>query len=195
MKYLKNVLLAASLVVTTMGMSLSANAALIQQDIFLDVDVAAGDSLFDDVGHGLTDTLDQLLGSIMYNTDDANGLGEIAAADTSIVFSIGGVTLTEADLLFGGSDPILLAANAEVDGILNMTLEFEFLLNGFDIAITAIADTDFGGLFLLDDPFGLAVSGETRLGQVNQVAVSEPSALILMLAGFGFLVRRKIAAK
>ena len=195
MKYLKNVLLAASLVVTTMGMSLSANAALIQQDIFLDVDVAAGDSLFDDVGHGLTDTLNQLLGSIMYNTDDANGIGEIAAADTSIVFSIGGVTLTEADLLLGGSDPIFLAANAEVDGILNMVLEFEFLLNGFDVAITAIADTDFGGLFILDDVFGLAVSGETRLGQVNQVAVSEPSALILMLAGFGFLVRRKIAAK
>jgi len=195
MKYLKNVLLAASLVVTTMGMSLSANAALIQQDIFLDVDVAAGDFLFDDVGHGLTDTLGQLLGSIMYNTDDANGLGEIAAADTSIVFSIGGVTLTEADLLFGGSDPILLAANAEVDGILNMILDFDFLLNGFEVEVSATADTDFGGLFLLFDDVGLAVSGETRLGQVNLVAVSEPSALILMLAGFGFLVRRKIAAK
>jgi hypothetical protein len=103
--------------------------------------------------------------------------------------------LTEADLLSGGSDPIELAANADVDGILNMVLEFEFLLNDFDIAITAIADSDFGGQFFLDDNFGLAVSGETRLGQVNQVSVSEPSALILMLAGFGFLVRRKIAAK
>jgi hypothetical protein len=194
MKYLKNVLLAAGLVFTTMGMSLSANAALIQQDILLDA--AAGDVINNDASHGLTETLGQLLGSIMYNTDDADANGEIAAADISLAFNIGGVTLTEADLLLGGSAPIELAANAEVDGIFNMILEFEFLLNGFDIGITAIADTNAGGQFFLDDlNLDTVVFGEIRLGKVIQVAVSEPSALILMLAGFGFLVRRKIAAK
>ena len=67
MKFLKNFLLTASLVVTTMGMSLSANAVLIQQDIF--IDVLPGDSF--DTGLGLTDTLEQLIGSVRWSIEAA----------------------------------------------------------------------------------------------------------------------------
>lgn len=185
MKYFKNVLLAVSFIATSMSMSLPANAVLIQQDIFLDVT----EEVFDDVGHGLTQTLNQLIGSVLYDTDDADINGEIALVDTSIQFNIGGVMLTEADVL--GADPILLAADAVNDGILNFIVDFEFLLNGFEVGVTAIADTDFGGLFALDDELGPAVFGETRLGGVNLVPVSEPSAIILMLLAAGFGLRRR----
>jgi hypothetical protein len=188
MKFLKNVLLTASLVVTTMGMSLSANAVLIQQDIF--VDVLPGDSF--DTGLGLTETLNQLIGSVIYNTDDADGLGEILLDDISVVLNLGPVTLTNADVLTGGSAPILLSFAPEVDGIQNFIVDFEFIFAGMITNLYLVADLDFGGYFELGDEDGLLTVGETYLGAVN---VSEPSALIIMLAGMGFLVRRKIAAK
>lgn len=188
MKFLKNFLLTASLVVTTMGMSLSANAVLIQQDIF--IDVLPGDSI--DTGLGLTDTLEQLIGSVIYNTKDADGLGEISLDDISVVLNLGPVTLTNADVLTGGSAPILLSFAPEVDGIQNFIVDFEFIFDGMITNLYLDADLDFGGIFVLEDGFGLLTIGDAYLGATN---VSEPSALIIMLAGMGFLVRRKIAAK
>jgi hypothetical protein len=186
MKFLKNVLLTAGLVVSTMGMSMSANAVLIQQDIF--VDVLPGDSF--DIGLGLTETLNQLIGSVIYNTDDAYGtFNQIDLDDISIELNLGPVTLTNADVLSGGDAPIELSLAPEVDGIFNFIVNFEFTFNGSMTYIDIETDLDFGGNFFLSDDNGLATIGETRLGVAN---VSEPSVLIIMLAGMGFLVRRKI---
>ena len=192
MKYLKSLLLATGMVATTLSMSFSANAgAIIQQDIYLDVDPAAGGFSFD-IDFGITETLNQLIGSITYATRDANAVGEIALDDVDLEINLGGLTLTQSDALPGL--PILsLFDGAEVNGATNMIVDFEFDYFGIPYALTAIADTDFGGAFFLEDDFGLVVLGETRLGDVTYVP--EPSALILMLAGLGLLVRRKVAAK
>jgi hypothetical protein len=196
MKYLKNVLLAAGMVATTMGMSFSANAVLIQQDIYLDVDVTNGE-YSDDTNFGISETLSQLIGSISYYTQDADIFGEIGLDDISVTFNLGLLTLTQDDALLGGPAPIVLSANPKVDGIENFIMDFDFMFNGVDFALTTVADINFGGAFWLDDISDISnpisvVYGTTRLGSVN---VSEPSALILMLAGVGFLVRRRIATK
>jgi hypothetical protein len=190
MKYLKNVLLAAGLVATTMGMSLSANAALIQQEIYVDVVEESFDDSF-----GITQSLNQLMGSVTYNTNDADSYGEIALDKISLIFNLGSLTFTEDDLLAGGSPPILLSADPEADGILSFIFDLFFTFDSADYSVLAIADTDFGGEFLLvnETTGSYDVFGETRLGAA--VDVSEPSALILMLAGFGFLARRKLLAK
>lgn len=191
MKYLKNVLLATGLVATTLGMSLSANAgAIIQQDILLDV--AEFDSFPN--GLGIGDGMDQLIGSITYATRDADGLGEIFAEDVDLEINLGPVTLTEADLL-AGPFPIsvlTLEDGAVVNGASLFIADFEFDFGGLLYGSSILA-SDFGGSFVLDEDFFPVVFGEARLGNVTYVP--EPSALILMLAGLGLLVRRKVAAK
>ncbi|GAB5380275.1 MAG: hypothetical protein Alis3KO_09270 [Aliiglaciecola sp.] len=192
MKYLKNVLLATGLVATTLGMSLSANAgAIIQQDIYLDV--AEFDAFPN--GLGITDGMDQLIGSITYATRDADGAGEIFAEDVDLEINLGPVTLTEADLLTGPFPLAVLVLDdtSVTTGAALFVSDFEFDFAGLLYTATAIADRDFGGFFELSEEFFPVVFGETRLGNVTYVP--EPSALILMLAGLGMLVRRKVAAK
>lgn len=190
MKYLKNVLLATGLVATTLGMSLSANAgAIIKQDIYLDIDFADPNGLMVDAG------MDQLVGSITYATRDADGAGEIFAEDVDLEINLGPVTLTEADLLTGPFplSVLVLDDTSVTTGAALFVSDFEFDFGGFLYNATAIADRDFGGFFELAEDFVPVVFGETRLGNVTYVP--EPSALILMLAGLGMLVRRKVAAK
>lgn len=188
MKYLKKVLLATGLVAATLGMSMSANAgAIIQQDIYADIETN-----FD--FFGISSGLDQLIGSITYNTDLADDFGFLDTDSTRVDITIGLVSLTFADsdsVFFG--DPITAGFDP-----LNETAGLEFFSEGFltpdDLNIVLDVGPLSSGSLLIEDFFeGTASFGDARLGNVT--FVPEPSALVLMLAGLGLLVRRKVAAK
>ncbi|MDC0602538.1 PEP-CTERM sorting domain-containing protein [Aliiglaciecola sp.] len=188
MKYLKKVLLATGLVASTLGMSMSANAgAIIQQDIYGDVEID-----FD--FFGITAGFDQLIGSITYNTDLADDFGFLDTDSTSLDITIGGVSLTLADsdsAFFG--DPIVAGFDP-----LDITTGLDFFNEGFltpdDLSIFLDVGPLSSGTLIVEDLFLGDVSfGGARFGDVTYVP--EPSALVLMLAGLGLLVRRKVAAK
>ncbi|GAA0857799.1 PEP-CTERM sorting domain-containing protein [Aliiglaciecola litoralis] len=188
MKYLKNVLLATGLMASTLGMSMSANAgAIIQQEIYADIN--------EDFGFfGVSAGLDQLLGTITYNTDLADEFGFLDTDSTVVDINFGFLNLTMADsdsVFFGmpivaGFDPF------------NFTAGLEFYSEGFVHPSALELFIDVGplssGSVIAEDTFdGIFSEGNGRLGQVTYVP--EPSALVLMLAGLGLLVRRKVAAK
>ncbi|MDO6709920.1 PEP-CTERM sorting domain-containing protein [Aliiglaciecola sp. 2_MG-2023] len=197
MKYLKKVLLATGLIATTLGMSLSANAgAIIQQDIYADVLLSEFHPFNIDLGP-------QVIGSVTYNTEDADGAGFLSVVELDL--SIGDLVLTEAD---GDSAdqglPIIAGINPFAP---NAGLEFlfeTFPLFGSMPDYILTLDVGFLDGFLFVDEYVYDVSGDIIgvfpsvdadifLGAVTYVP--EPSALVLMLAGLGLLVRRKVAAK
>ncbi|MDO6693937.1 PEP-CTERM sorting domain-containing protein [Aliiglaciecola sp. 3_MG-2023] len=197
MKYLKKVLLATGLMATTLGMSLSANAgAIIQQDIYADV-------WYSDFNPFNIDLGPQVIGSVTYNTEDADAVGFLSTVDLDL--SIGDLALTMAD---GESAdfglPIIAGINPFDPNAGLEFLEETFALFGAmpDYVLTLDVG-NFDGFFAIDEYFYDAngdivdifedAFGTATLGDVTYVP--EPSALVLMLAGLGLLVRRKIAAK
>lgn len=204
MKYLKNVLLAAGLVATTMGISLSANAgiinqALVTQDIYVDV-------IFADFNpFSIIEGDNQLIGSITYDAYLVDDFGFLDSGSTVLDLSIGTLSLGLADG-FAAQDGLEIVA-----GSYNPLAGLDFLVESFGLFGAApefILDLmldSMGGILVLDeifyDEFGdiedvfPVAFGETRLGEAGVEFVSEPSAFIIMLAGIGFLVRRKIATK
>ena len=199
MKYLKKVLLATGLIATTLGMSVSANAgAIIQQDIYADV-------LFADFNpFGITEG-PQWIGSVTYNTDTADGAGFLSTDGVELDLSIGSLSLTMADSLSVQDDLPVVAAINPFDPFagLDFMIEVFNLYGDMPDYVLTLDISSFGGFLLLDEVFydqngGVEdvfeiVFGETTLGEVTYVP--EPSALVLMLAGLGLLVRRKVAAK
>lgn len=188
MKYLKKVLLATGLVAGTLGMSMSANAgAIIQQDIYGDIETDF--SFF-----GITAGLDQLIGSITYNTDLADDVGFLDTDSTLVDVTIGSVSLTfaDSDTVFFG-DPITAGLDPfnEIAGLEFFSESF-FTVDDLNIVID-VGPLSSGSLLIEDFFDGTFSVGDARLGDVT--FVPEPSALVLMLAGLGLLVRRKVAAK
>ncbi|MBU2879801.1 PEP-CTERM sorting domain-containing protein [Aliiglaciecola lipolytica] len=197
MKYLKKVLLATGLIATTLGMSLSANAgAIIQQDIYADVQ-------FSDFNPFNIDLGPQVIGSVTYNTEDADAVGFLSTVDLDL--SIGDLALTMADGESADFGLPILAGINPFDP--NAGLEFLFetfaLFGAMPDYVLTLDVGNFDGFVYVDEylydasgnidgPY-LDALGIATLGDVTYVP--EPSALVLMLAGLGLLVRRKIAAK
>ncbi|MFA3789655.1 PEP-CTERM sorting domain-containing protein [Aliiglaciecola sp. SL4] len=196
MKYLKKVLLATGLIATTLGMSLSANAgAIIQQDIYADVFIA------DPNPYGLTEGY-QSIGSITYNTEDADPAGFLSTAELDL--SLGSLSLTLADSYVGQYGDSLVAGIDPFDmttGLAVFEVVFDLFGDTPDYSLLLLAGDFVGGLILDEVSYDgdgnriyfPIVLADTFLGDVTYVP--EPSALVLMLAGLGLLVRRKIAAK
>ncbi|GAB2709306.1 PEP-CTERM sorting domain-containing protein [Aliiglaciecola aliphaticivorans] len=197
MKYLKKVLLATGLMATTLGMSLSANAgAIIQQDIYADVQ-------FSDFNPFNIDLGPQVIGSVTYNTEDADAVGFLSTVDLDL--SIGDLALTMAD---GESAdfglPIIAGINPfDPNAGLDFLIETFALFGAMPDYVLTLDVGNYDGIVVIDEylydasgnidgPY-LDAFGITTLGDVTYVP--EPSALVLMLAGLGLLVRRKIAAK
>lgn len=197
MTYLKKALLATSLVATTLGMSLSANAgAIIQQDIYADV-------LFSDFNPFSIDLGPQVIGSVTYNTEDADGAGFLNNVEVDLTLGLLSLTMddsesTQFDLdIVAGINPF------------DPTAGLEFMVEVFNLFgdtpnyVLTLDIGNYEGIVLIDEIFYdqddnieeifLDALGFTSLGKVTYVP--EPSALILMLAGLGLLARRKIAAK
>ncbi|MEP4891051.1 MAG: PEP-CTERM sorting domain-containing protein [Aliiglaciecola sp.] len=197
MKYLKKVLLATGLIATTLGMSLSANAgAIIQQDIYADF-------LYADPNPYGVGSDSGLIGSVTFNTEDADPSGFLSTVELDL--SIGSLNLTLADgdaAKFGL--PVVAAINPfDTLAGLDVFIETFGLFGDTPDYVLTLELGAFGGALVLDQyfydgsgnidfVFPLALA-ETSLGAVTYVP--EPSVLVLMLAGLGLLVRRKVAAK
>lgn len=204
MKYFKNVLLAVGLVTSTMGMSLSAHAsfinqALVTQDIYVDVDIADVNPFNIIVGDN------QLIGSITYDAYLVDDNGFLDSGSTVLDLSIGTLSLGLADG-FQAQDGLEIVAISD-----NPLAGLDFLTESFGLFgaapefILSLFLEPAGGVLVLDeifydqfgnieDEFPVAI-GYTRLGEASVEFVSEPSAFVMMLAGIGFLVRRKVATK
>ncbi|WJG08398.1 PEP-CTERM sorting domain-containing protein [Aliiglaciecola sp. LCG003] len=201
MKYLNKVLLATGLIVSTLGMSMTASAgAIIKQDIYVSVDFA------DSNPYGIVEGANQLIGSITYNTDDADDFGFLSAESTVLDLSPGTLSLGLSDAVSAEFSPQLLTAGIDM---FNPFAGLDFFVDEFNLFgaspdyVLALELSAFGGFMVLDeifydvngdieDVFPVAFA-ETNLGAVTYVP--EPSALLLMLAGLGLLVRRKVSAK
>ncbi|MBA6342931.1 PEP-CTERM sorting domain-containing protein [Colwellia sp. MB02u-10] len=202
MKYFKNFLLTACFVTTTMGVSLSANAALIPvgisealvtQEIYVDMDFADANP-FGIVGGG-----NQLIGSITYDALLADEFGDLDLGSTILDLSIGTLSLTLADGFDSGFGELIAGLDTA-----NPFAGLDFFDESFDLFgplsdfILTVSMGPLSGQFLelydATNDFTLAF-GEIRLGDASVQSVSEPSTLILMLLSVGLLVRRKIAIK
>lgn len=197
MKYLKKVLLATGLIATTLGMSLSANAgAIIQQDIYADV-------LYSDFNPYGIDLGPQMIGTVTYNTEDADGAGFLSTAEVNL--TLGSLSLTMDDSESVQFDQPIVAGINPFDP----TAGLDFMIEVFNLFgdmpdyVLMLDIGNYEGLVTIDEivydingdveEVFLDALGYTTLGAVTYVP--EPSALVLMLAGLGLLVRRKVAAK
>jgi hypothetical protein len=189
MKALKNALLATGLLVSTLGMSISANAgAIVTQDIFAEIFFAFPNPFGIEEGF-------QPIGSISYSVDDRDDAGFLDTDTTVLDLSVGNLALTLADEfnvadgfpVLAGTDPLQFLGGLEFFfGQFILFDEYELLLDVGPFSSMSLLLWNFD----IDD---YDVIGVAFLGDVQ--VVPEPSALILMLAGLGLLVRRKVAAK
>jgi hypothetical protein len=202
MKYFKNFLLTACFVTTTMGVSLSANAAfiptsiseaLVTQEIYVDMDFADANPF------GIVGGSNQLIGSITYDALLADEFGDLDLGSTILDLSIGVLSLTLADGFDSGFGDLIAGLDTA-----NPFAGLDFFDESFDVFspsnnfILTVSMGPFSGaiLELYDSTDDLVVAiGGIRLGDASVEFVSEPSTLILMLLSVGFLVRRKIAIK
>ena len=181
MKYLKKVLLASSLLLS----AFAANAALITQDIFIEVD--------EFLSVGFTSADNGLFGSIQYESDDV--VGGIATTDLSaLTFTIdfAGLFLQETDDDFFG-DPFL-GPFAETDPFAPES--------GANALTTSFSGADFFGFvagtdvtFEIGDPFGQSFEvlvGTLSFSDPITGQVSEPSVLALFSVALLMLVRRRL---
>lgn len=186
MKYLKNVLVVASLAVSSLLFtSFSANAVLITQEVFIDIDNA-------DVGNiwGIDIADSGLFGTIQYDPTKV-GIGGIITPDDdssfSFTFTLAGMALSifdDIDIDFGFGGPLAfvdpLNAFSGIQGIDFLSDNgLEYISIGFDY---------------LDafDAQGNAVSGELRFGDTT--LVPEPAMFLLVLGGMVFAARRRFTA-
>ncbi len=195
MTYLKKVLMATTLVASTLGMSLTANAgAIIQQNIIADIEFAHPDNSL-----GMVEGMDQVLGYIKYNTDHVDVAGFLLqdSADLEMDLWFGGVNFTLADGVFF-QDGSFFAALNPADPFAGLEdLAEQFIDVDYDIFLNVgLLDNSFAAF----DVFGIGqqgdfadVLGTTRFGEVTYVP--EPSALALLLGGLVLVARRKVAAK
>tara|TARA_R110002167_G_scaffold91458_1_gene245979 strand:- start:14565 stop:15089 length:525 start_codon:yes stop_codon:yes gene_type:complete len=173
MTYLKKIIFAAALAVSSQGFSAASNAALITQDIIFD-------NGFDPVG---------VIGEITVSVDDT-GLGGLQDIFNFVSFSFMGVDVTEtfvfeatvdSDDLFAGIEFLLFDVNASGFGYIGV---FE----ASSLAVYNFVDVYTQPGFVFSD------TGLISLGTaVVASEVSEPSTLALIaltLVGFG--VRRKM---
>lgn len=193
MKYLKKVLLATTLVASSLGMSMSANAgAIIQQDIIADIFFAHPDNTL-----GMVEGVDQVLGYIKYNTDhvEDGGTGFLLqdSSDLELEVNFGFASFTLADGAYFQDGSFFAALNpADPFAGLEDLAELFFDID-YDISLNVGA---LDNSFLAFDLFGVGAQGEfadvegtTRFGDVTYVP--EPSVLALMLGGLVLVARRR----
>jgi hypothetical protein len=184
MKYLKNVLVVASLAVSSLLFtSFSANAVLITQNIYIDIDTADAGNAW---GISLADS--GLFGTIQYDPTKVVGGGIITPEDDpsySFSLALGGLALSmfdDVDFGFGGPIALTDPLNAFA-GIQGLLFNFD---NGVEFASIVFDYFDaFDGQF--NEVSGVLIFGDTTL-------VPEPSMLLLVLGGLAFVARRRFVA-
>ncbi|MFT6898365.1 MAG: hypothetical protein ACJA13_002786 [Paraglaciecola sp.] len=182
MKQLKKIGVVAALVFASVGFtSFSANAAVIMQDVFIDIDRA-------DTGNawGIILADSGLFGTIQYDPTKVVIGGTITPEDDrfyTFSFALAGLAFTAMDDWdFGFGGPLAYTDPADffsgVTGIDFQAADYMYSINGAN--------------FNADDGDTHVVSGLLTFGQTQ--LVSEPSVLIMMLGGLVLITRRKFTA-
>lgn len=184
MKYLQKVIFAASLAVTSLAFtSFSANAVLITQNIYIDVDTADAGNVW---GISLADS--GLFGTIQYDPTKVVAGGIITPEDDpsySFSLALGGLALSmfdDVDFGFGGP----IALTNPLDALAGIDALFFNFDNGLEFGQIA-----FDYFEAVDGQFNL-VSGALRFGDTT--FIPEPSMLLLVLGGIAFAARRRVVA-
>lgn len=183
MKYIKQVMLAATMLVTTLGFaSFTANAnPIVVQDIYIDV--------FTDGGFGVDLGPGQLFGTVQYHVDNVVGGGIVTGGDDTYFqfdLALGSLAVSEMDDFdygFGGpfatTDPVFTDA-----GLTGLFTFFDMQDVFGEIAGTSAFFMDVTGAFF---------EGEISFGQPSYI--SEPSILVLFMAGLVLVARRRFTTK
>jgi hypothetical protein len=193
MKYLKNVLIAASLAVSSLAFtSFSANAVLITQEVFIDLDTADAGNIW-----GITLADSGLFGTIQYDPTKVvdDGLGIVTPGSDpfySFSFALGGLALSIFDDVgFGTSDDTPWSFVDPLNffsGISSM--DFIFFDGDGSIGGNVFDLVDWSQFDQTGDVF--VVNGTLRFGDTT--LVPEPSMLLLVLGGLAFAARRRFVA-
>ena len=176
MTYLKKLLIVATLVLTTAGLtSFSTKAALITHDI---------------IGTDVTDGLDKLIGNITINTNDVDSFGEV----TSFVdFNIRGVPLTIDPLgdFYAGFDVNDIFTGIQYFG-------FDLTWDGVGFSFSGAYDIAAGDP-ISENTLDIFSPSNSIFAFYENVSLSEATvvpeppmiALLLMIAGAAYMRRRK----
>lgn len=186
MKNLKKIGVVAAFIFASFGFtSLTANAAVIHQDVFIDIDFAEEGNVWE-----ITEADSGLFGTLRYSP----GLVEIGGIITpeddpyfTFSFSLAGLAFSAMDDFdFGSFAPL-----ATVD-----VLDFFSGVNSLDFLsvdpFILITPDGLDTVFVANDAQGSYVTGLLSFGEIT--LVSEPSMLILMLGGLVLVARRKFTA-
>lgn len=198
MKYLKKVLLAATLVASTLGMSLSAQAGpIIQQDIIFDIDFADPTNTL-----GLVEGMGQVVGSITYHTSPSHveSTGDLKTDSQylSVSLMLGSWSLSLADsdqMMLGG--PILAALDPLMPSFGLLYYEDYFYSPDFataEMSLVMSVEALFAGGPGFFDFIEVSSSGAFGTAYFGDVTyVPEPSVLALLLGGLVLVARRRVA--
>ena len=163
------------------GLSFSSQAALITQQVFIDItDAEAGNSF------SVTAADSGLFGTIQYDSDKVFGSTVSAGDDPlfSFSFNLKGFAVTHLlDTFQALLSADLVSANP-MSGISGLNSSLEFGVASF-ASIT-------GNLIDVDDDNGFAFSGMLEFGPPRVASqVSEPSIAVLLLSGLLLMARRR----